>query len=415
MGPVVFFDAFKHDWTHRMPVHHVMLGTIWQLATWGLCAIMMYGARSLRRFQRYHLCVAATVIAMVPWSPHVLIGLPVGIMILLTLAKPSVRQAFQATAQAPEPPAPAVPPPQPTGFIRRRARSMIRGFGTLFFDSYPVAPGQEHDPRQLETTLQPVHVTPPPPAVPAPLSPAPVIIQVEAPRRRSSLAAGLFVLLLMLAGCLAFLLLVYAMSYRPRMDSAIVEEAKAVTPAIPQRVRTLDPDQAIDDFLFPLKLTPDRWEKARKVMKENYQEYLELEEKYREVHLDPQTGRLNLIIRAFGPDADGFRKAFYSRLDPLLNKEQLRYGHQKNIDRLRALFPNLEATTTVAIWSEGQWYHWTFTRDAQSGSSVNNVRDAGQDAQLPADLKRFWAMRAEAEERPEAIKNVQPRRDGKQR
>src|SRR5439155_12892441 len=60
----------------------------------GLVAVLASGALNLRRTQRYGLVVLAAVVAMIPWSPHALIGFPAGIWILLELRRPEVKQAF---------------------------------------------------------------------------------------------------------------------------------------------------------------------------------------------------------------------------------------------------------------------------------------------------------------------------------
>ena len=110
-----------------------------------LIALMVAGAWKLRRLERYELALAAAIAAMIPLSPHVVLGLPIGIAILRQLRKPEIKKAFQGNAQEQG----GLPPlalvraqtPKPTGFLRRKARSVLRGFGTLFFDSYAAPAG----------------------------------------------------------------------------------------------------------------------------------------------------------------------------------------------------------------------------------------------------------------------------------
>jgi serine/threonine protein kinase len=61
-----------------------------------LASVIIAGAVKLRRFGGYGLVVAAIVLAMVPWSPHCLIGLPAGIWAFWALNDPKVRAAFAA-------------------------------------------------------------------------------------------------------------------------------------------------------------------------------------------------------------------------------------------------------------------------------------------------------------------------------
>jgi predicted Ser/Thr protein kinase len=61
-----------------------------------LATVIIAGAVKLRRFSGYGLVVAAIIFAMLPWSPHCLIGIPAGIWAIWTLKRPKVQAAFAA-------------------------------------------------------------------------------------------------------------------------------------------------------------------------------------------------------------------------------------------------------------------------------------------------------------------------------
>jgi predicted Ser/Thr protein kinase len=102
-------------------------------------ATMITGANRLRHFTSYELVIVAVILAMLPWSPHVILGVPVGIWCLWTLSRREVSAAFaaglrgqrEAASPPPEPPQPL----QPTNPVLRKARSFLHAFRTLFFSS----------------------------------------------------------------------------------------------------------------------------------------------------------------------------------------------------------------------------------------------------------------------------------------
>jgi predicted Ser/Thr protein kinase len=61
-----------------------------------LAGVIIAGADKLRHFNGYGFVIAASILAMLPWSPHCLIGIPAGIWAFLTLKRPEVRAAFAA-------------------------------------------------------------------------------------------------------------------------------------------------------------------------------------------------------------------------------------------------------------------------------------------------------------------------------
>lgn len=57
---------------------------------------IIYASLKMKELHQYGLCVAASVLAMIPCiSPCCIIGLPIGIWCLVVLTKPDVKNAFQ--------------------------------------------------------------------------------------------------------------------------------------------------------------------------------------------------------------------------------------------------------------------------------------------------------------------------------
>jgi serine/threonine protein kinase len=67
---------------------------VWLLLTLGVAPLLMLGAVRMLRLRSYEKAVATAVLAMVPWSPAWLLGLPFGIWGLVVLRRQEVRAAF---------------------------------------------------------------------------------------------------------------------------------------------------------------------------------------------------------------------------------------------------------------------------------------------------------------------------------
>jgi hypothetical protein len=93
VGGAIAYDEFLHP--GQVVWKPELLGAIGGTVAFLLAAgTLVYGAIHLRRMTGYEWCIAACIIAMVPWSIAALIGLPVGIWAFRSLRRPDVRDAF---------------------------------------------------------------------------------------------------------------------------------------------------------------------------------------------------------------------------------------------------------------------------------------------------------------------------------
>jgi hypothetical protein len=61
-----------------------------------ICGFIIYGAIKMRNLEHFGICIAASVIAMIPClSPCCLVGIPVGIWALIVLNKPEIKSCFR--------------------------------------------------------------------------------------------------------------------------------------------------------------------------------------------------------------------------------------------------------------------------------------------------------------------------------
>src|SRR5262249_48554637 len=84
-------------WTPRT---EVVLGAFAILPLATAIAYLFIGAVQMMRLRSYPSALAAAILAVIPWSPAWILGLPFGIWALVILAKPEVRAGFRKNWQS---------------------------------------------------------------------------------------------------------------------------------------------------------------------------------------------------------------------------------------------------------------------------------------------------------------------------
>ena len=80
---------------NRMGMFSGARGVIMSVIAISTAGLVVFAATQMMKLSKYNLCLAGTVIAMVPCtSPCCCLGLPIGIWALVVLLKPEVKQAF---------------------------------------------------------------------------------------------------------------------------------------------------------------------------------------------------------------------------------------------------------------------------------------------------------------------------------
>jgi predicted Ser/Thr protein kinase len=131
IGPV-FVAAVRIDRAQDVMTNRVILavGTVLALL---FIPPLIVGARQMLRRRSYVLCVATALVALLPWSPAWLVGLPAGIWTLRVLGRRDVILAFvgERDGSAAGRPRDPDPPRRAPGKIRRWLRSFASCFVTL--------------------------------------------------------------------------------------------------------------------------------------------------------------------------------------------------------------------------------------------------------------------------------------------
>ncbi|HJT78524.1 MAG TPA: hypothetical protein VJ739_15070, partial [Gemmataceae bacterium] len=102
-------------------------------------AVVVQAGLRMMWLRSYRVALVGSVLAILPFSPMFLFGLPLGSWALVVLRDPEVEAAFAAEARraATFRRRTRHPAPQPTGPVRRRMRSFLRSVRSLVFYSSP--------------------------------------------------------------------------------------------------------------------------------------------------------------------------------------------------------------------------------------------------------------------------------------
>jgi serine/threonine protein kinase len=107
------------------------------LATGVAVAVLGVGAWGMLRLHSYVMAVVATFVAMLPWSPAWLLGLPMGIWALVVLRRPEVMDAMRYGRRASRPGEPG--PQVQKRRLGGRVLSLFRSMGGYFLTTRPYA------------------------------------------------------------------------------------------------------------------------------------------------------------------------------------------------------------------------------------------------------------------------------------
>jgi len=111
--------------------------------------LMVAGALHMLRQHSYPVCVAAALVALLPWSPAWVLGLPVGIGALVILGRPEVIRAFLRNREGATP-GPSGSP-KPPGLVVNKLRAWFRSI-VKYFVTIPGRRTQERDARKPRRT-----------------------------------------------------------------------------------------------------------------------------------------------------------------------------------------------------------------------------------------------------------------------
>jgi hypothetical protein len=132
------FAADERRWWRNGPSHEHLSGDIALACIIGTVLVIavgsiVVGARRMVRFENHGLVLSTTLLAMLPWSPAVLLGFPFGVAALIVMNRPAVRAAFVRNAVHGRMPRPGSSDSSPRPYSP--VRSFVQGMRSLFLRS----------------------------------------------------------------------------------------------------------------------------------------------------------------------------------------------------------------------------------------------------------------------------------------
>jgi tRNA A-37 threonylcarbamoyl transferase component Bud32 len=335
-------------------------------------AVLISGARKMRRLESYDLGVAAALIAMVPFSYHVIIGIPFGIWTLWALSRRDVKEAFLRVARGQH--VAAVQAPQATGFYGR-VKSALGGMLTLIVHR-PTAEqlGKLHqsEPHDLQAALPVADALPM--AGPARVTPLPHARETDRPvpgrrppwsRALVAVAAAILLVLASVIACFALLRATYFATYQgddgpPAPASPLAFHRGSLTLYAHQQ-------QQIDEILR----TAD-------------EQYLKLESRHTRLgDSDEKEGR-RVTVLPFKDELKQLEDRTWAQLESILDVAQSRQARQLLPIR-GSLFPLGQEKVEMEFCRTEQGFGWRVLPEGDDGKPPFTY---GQ--RLPREYQRFW-------------------------
>jgi tRNA A-37 threonylcarbamoyl transferase component Bud32 len=345
----------------------------WGLFTAGILVVslvlllLIRGAVAMTRLENYGLAMVAVILAMLPFSYHVLVGWPIGAWCLWTLSRPEVREAFVRNAYRKR------RRPEPATGIVGRLRSAVGGMLTLLVHrptalpvasaavvSLPAVSAQTPPPRHQHTQVadQPARTR----SKSSPFGWNPVGISILVAVSVAALGIGV----------------------------AIVQYyAAATTHDAGVSAWTANPSLSFQrGDLGVLNLTPPQWTAVDSVLRSADADYLKLEALHTRQETDPVTSDVRVTISPFPKELKALEERVWSQLEAILPEPTLAKA-RKLLPMRGALFPfGQDQVIIVMNWTADGGYRWKMVPQDPGQPSPAYARGPV----IPREYIRFWAM-----------------------
>jgi tRNA A-37 threonylcarbamoyl transferase component Bud32 len=326
----------------------------------GLIAIMARGRRALAELSNYHEAMVAIILAMLPFSCHVLIGFPVGLWCLWVLSRPDVKAEFARNAAGRRSPK-RYPQPAPTSADRGMLRSALDAMLTLLVHRpKPVVSSHIEDakPQEPETPAE---------------APLPVNTQPEEEETVTTNSAGNYVAGI---GCLSFvgMAIFVALVWFDPFGSGTPRQAKSTASGLAFH-------RGSPDLLSLYNAQPHQ---IAEILRSADEEYLKLEAKHTRLGADDGKHR-KVKVLAFKEELKELEKRVWTQLEAVLQPYQVQKA--KELLPIRgALFPFGQKQVDLEFCIAEHGYGWrVLPEDLEQGTPPYQYGP-----ELPVEYARFW-------------------------
>ena len=353
------------------------------LVACGIATIIMAAAVKMARLENHGLVMVGIILAMLPLSPHVVIGLFAGCWALWVLSRPEIQAGFALNARNRKL-APTGQGIQSTGAggIYQRMRSAVGGMLTLIVhrpaaaSSLPAAPTGEES--QVSENARQTPVVPARPTGPA----------AEPDNELSARGVAMPV-----AGCgtviavFFFFLIYFTGGFDP--SSGKDGGSASVTWKGNPSLRFCRGDPHL------LNLTVPQQAQVDDILRSADREYLEIEARHTKYGWYHATSDRTATVLPFPEELKNLEDRVWLQLETVLTKEQLEKA-RKLLPLRGSLFPFGKNEVTIALnWTKDGGYRWRVLPNAGEPGMPPHQRDTS----LPLEYVRFWEHAAEAAKR----------------
>jgi tRNA A-37 threonylcarbamoyl transferase component Bud32 len=366
------------------------------LAAVAVGAIMIGAAVNMARLENYGFVMVGIILAMLPFSPHAIIGLFAGGWALWVLSRPEIQAGFALNSRNRKlaPTGQGIQSTGPGG-IYQRMRSAVGGMLTLIVhrptavSSLQVAPTGEESQVQEKARQTPV--------LPArPTDPAAEPHNELSARGlvNPTVGCGAF-----LIAVLFFFLIYFTGGFGPPSGkdggSASKDGGSAsVTWKGDPSLRFCRGDPLMLDLMVPQPAQVDE------ILRPADREYLEIEARHTKYAWDHATSDRTATVMPFPEELKNLEDRVWLQLETvLIYKEQLQKARML-LPLRGSLFPFGKNQVTIALnWTNDGGYRWRVLPNAGEPGTPAYQRGAS----LPLEYVRFWEPAAEAPRGPARI------------
>jgi predicted Ser/Thr protein kinase len=367
-----------------------------------LTMLMIGGAIKLGRLEGYQLAMISVILGMLPFSFHVVLGLPVGLWALWVLSRPDVKAGFARTWRGSTSPPPK---PKPTGLLFGKVKSAFGAMLTLIVHR-PTAASSPPTPAAGQQTQEHQNAGDTPgPLDPRPGEATPIrhvlrtdqdVIRQGSGQPRGFPWRAILVALAVAMVCLLCLGVTTSLLFHLGGDATMIRHGQGgwgqaqvdleKTYGPKPKIKSLYPNRSALWFHRSNQYfgnTVDQNQQIEAILRFADQEYLRLELAKTDYQVSTNT-RCSVTVKPFPEELKKLEDRVWSQLETAFGKNQLEKIKPQMFPN-GSLFPYGTEKVSIDIERDVNTGTWRFARLSDSG-----LGKSSQGGFLPEEYVRFW-------------------------